>query len=94
MSVSGNIIILPSGEGRLIDWELAKKTRLQNVGTGIVKDGTTPRQYERTGTWQFMSARPLSSSGSLHELADDLESFFWILSCFEIRENMDWHSTS
>ncbi|KAF9262618.1 hypothetical protein L218DRAFT_394084 [Marasmius fiardii PR-910] len=65
----GNIVILPDGTGRLIDWDLCKSL-----------DDKTPRQGQRIGTWEFISAKLLSSDTSKHELVDDLESFFHVLS--------------
>ncbi|KAH8984954.1 hypothetical protein EDB92DRAFT_1950421 [Lactarius akahatsu] len=69
---AGNILITEDGSGILIDWDLSKK---------VVKDGSgKQRQHSRTGTWQFMSiARLQDSSTRLHEVSDDLESFFWVL---------------
>ncbi|KAF9262623.1 hypothetical protein L218DRAFT_929054 [Marasmius fiardii PR-910] len=62
-------IILPDGTGCLIDWDLCKSL-----------DDKTPRQGQRIGTWEFISAKLLSSDTFEHELADDLESFFHVLS--------------
>ncbi|KAH8998186.1 hypothetical protein EDB92DRAFT_2111982 [Lactarius akahatsu] len=69
---AGNILITEDGSGILIDWDLSKK---------VVKDGSgKQRQHSRTGTWQFMSiARLQDSSTRLHEVSDDLESFFLVL---------------
>uniref|UniRef100_A0A0W0GD47 Fungal-type protein kinase domain-containing protein n=1 Tax=Moniliophthora roreri TaxID=221103 RepID=A0A0W0GD47_MONRR len=58
--------------------------------TGIsvkpVTDNETPRQSERTGTWQFMSARLLlGRDGGLHTHVDDLESFFHVLCWIVLR---------
>ncbi|KAF9260592.1 hypothetical protein L218DRAFT_872049, partial [Marasmius fiardii PR-910] len=64
----GNIIVMPDGTGRLIDWDLSEDR----------KDPTSPHQ--RTGTWQFISAKLLISSIPKHVLADDLESFYHVLS--------------
>ncbi|KAK7041708.1 hypothetical protein VNI00_008997 [Paramarasmius palmivorus] len=66
----GNILITEEGEGLLIDWEFSKPL-----------DSTKPRVLERTGTWQFMSARLLANKpGEVdHTLADDLESFYHVL---------------
>ncbi|KAG7098098.1 hypothetical protein E1B28_000072 [Marasmius oreades] len=68
----GNILIYDQG-GLLIDWEFSKvvNPRISN----------TPRLDERTGTWQFISARILLLAGQdiLHTLTDDLESFFHVL---------------
>uniref|UniRef100_A0A0W0FD64 Fungal-type protein kinase domain-containing protein n=1 Tax=Moniliophthora roreri TaxID=221103 RepID=A0A0W0FD64_MONRR len=66
----GNILIMDGGQGLLIDWEFSKPL-----------DSSAPRTLERTGTWQFMSARLLSHKpGEVnHILADDLESFYHVL---------------
>ncbi|KAH8822974.1 hypothetical protein DL96DRAFT_1620008 [Flagelloscypha sp. PMI_526] len=58
----------------LIDWDMAK-------------DMTTPvaRQYERTGTWPFMSINMLSDEPIDHSVSDDLESFFWLLTYLLLR---------
>ncbi|KAG7090292.1 hypothetical protein E1B28_011889 [Marasmius oreades] len=66
----GNILIYDGG-GLLIDWEFSKCMILE-----------TARQAERTGTWQFMSARLLLATAGEdvpHLMADDLESFFHVL---------------
>ncbi|KAG7085459.1 hypothetical protein E1B28_003020 [Marasmius oreades] len=66
----GNILILADGKGVLIDWDLSKSLEQQGG----------PRQKQRTGTWQFMSAKLLANtSAPVHELADDLESFYHVL---------------
>ncbi|KAI0689366.1 hypothetical protein C8T65DRAFT_700277 [Cerioporus squamosus] len=54
--------------GLLADWEMAKST-----------DITDPRQPERTGTWQYMSAALLSRSDKQVSVSDELESFFYVL---------------
>ncbi|KAJ7693306.1 hypothetical protein B0H17DRAFT_1178970 [Mycena rosella] len=70
ISVS-NIIIVVNDDGTttglLIDWELAR----------FEDDGA----YERTGTRQFMSVRlcAASSPPPARTLADELESFLWVL---------------
>uniref|UniRef100_A0A0W0G4E4 Protein kinase domain-containing protein n=1 Tax=Moniliophthora roreri TaxID=221103 RepID=A0A0W0G4E4_MONRR len=67
---SGNILISEDGKsGFLIDWDFSKP----------VVDRETPRQHERTGTWQFMSAKLLLGKATRHKRADDLESFFHVL---------------
>ncbi|KAH8984958.1 hypothetical protein EDB92DRAFT_1766970, partial [Lactarius akahatsu] len=46
-------------------------------GSGILIDWDLSK---KVGTWQFMSiARLQDSSTRLHEVSDDLESFFWVL---------------
>ncbi|KAG7091937.1 hypothetical protein E1B28_008329 [Marasmius oreades] len=78
----GNIIML-DGKGFLIDWDVAK----------FVSE-TTARQNERTGTWQFISARLLMATDpTLHVLADDLESFFHVLSWQILRYTKHFLST-
>ncbi|KAK7444748.1 hypothetical protein VKT23_015065 [Stygiomarasmius scandens] len=67
---AGNILITQDGRGLLGDWELSKP--LSELGQ--------PRQAERTGTWQFISAALLSTKFPCHKLEDDLESFFHVLS--------------
>ncbi|ESK91050.1 other 1 protein kinase, partial [Moniliophthora roreri MCA 2997] len=68
---AGNILISEDGkEGYLIDWDFSKE---------VTDDIETPRQPERTGTWQFMSATLLLGKSSHHTRADDLESFFYVL---------------
>ncbi|KAF8871861.1 hypothetical protein CPB85DRAFT_1445295 [Mucidula mucida] len=70
---SGNIMITPTHEGLLIDWDLC-----------IVLDfeGHTHRPG-RTGTWQFMSINLLQGGKDkqsvVHTLDDDRESAFWVL---------------
>ncbi|KAK7030390.1 hypothetical protein VNI00_014134 [Paramarasmius palmivorus] len=67
---AGNILIRHDGkEGFLIDWDFSKE----------VTDDESPRQRERTGTWQFMSAQLLLGTSKRHTRADDLESFFYVL---------------
>ncbi|KAG7087865.1 hypothetical protein E1B28_013803 [Marasmius oreades] len=68
----GNILIYGQG-GLLIDWEFCK------VVHPSIPD--TPRLDERTGTWQFISARILLLAGKdmVHTVIDDLESFFHVL---------------
>ncbi|KAL7277961.1 hypothetical protein ACG7TL_007912 [Trametes sanguinea] len=69
--------------GILTDWELAKIVP-QPDASGKRKE--IPRQPERTGTWQFMSAayimkhpyQPVS-------VADELESFFHVLLFYAVR---------
>ncbi|KAI3618242.1 other 1 protein kinase [Moniliophthora roreri] len=68
---AGNILISEDGkEGYLIDWDFSKE---------VADDIEIPRQPERTGTWQFMSATLLLGESSHHTRADDLESFFYVL---------------
>ncbi|KAI0254074.1 hypothetical protein BJV78DRAFT_1359772 [Lactifluus subvellereus] len=69
---AGNILISGEGSGMLIDWDLSKK---------VIKDADEPpRQHSRTGTWQFISIERLREPRFRpHQVADDLESFFWVL---------------
>ncbi|KAJ2965269.1 hypothetical protein NUW54_g14175 [Trametes sanguinea] len=94
---AGNVIIRPAlspnvdengkrkvtWTGILTDWELAKIVPEPDA-SGKRKE--IPRQPERTGTWQFMSAayimkhpyQPVS-------VADELESFFHVLLFYAVR---------
>ncbi|KAI9057819.1 hypothetical protein FKP32DRAFT_1528741, partial [Trametes sanguinea] len=96
---AGNVIILPTlspsvdkdgnrkvtWSGILTDWELAKTVPAPNPSDSTPSK-ETPRQPERTGTWQFMSvayvkhhpSRPVS-------IADELESFFHVLLFYAVR---------
>ncbi|KAI0948918.1 hypothetical protein AcW1_008660 [Taiwanofungus camphoratus] len=70
----GNIIMVkePSShirKGYLIDWELSC----------YIDRDEEARQYERTGTWQFMSAKVLSGDKALHTLQDDMESILYVV---------------
>ncbi|CDO75325.1 hypothetical protein BN946_scf184848.g2 [Trametes cinnabarina] len=92
----GNILILPkatvvanqsdpskntiemSWTGLLVDWELSKPL----IGrAGLPR----PRQPERTGTWQFMSAAVLSDHGKKIEISDELEAFFHVTLYYAVR---------
>ncbi|KAH9961812.1 hypothetical protein BC827DRAFT_1267471 [Russula dissimulans] len=69
---AGNILITEEDSGILIDWDLSKKV--------MPEVDAKPRKYSRTGTWQFMSAaRLIDPITRRHNLADDLESFLWVL---------------
>ncbi|KAL7279911.1 hypothetical protein ACG7TL_006320 [Trametes sanguinea] len=88
----GNILILPkvvsatpAGDlvdvqwtGLLVDWELSKPLKGQ---AGLPR----PRQPERTGTWQFMSAAVLNNHSKQLEIADELESFFHVTLYYAVR---------
>ncbi|KIM40755.1 hypothetical protein M413DRAFT_56423, partial [Hebeloma cylindrosporum] len=65
----GNILI-HNGKGLLIDWDLCLP--LDRVVKG-------PRRPQRTGTWQFMSAAILKNPQKDHEISDDRESAFHVL---------------
>ncbi|KAI8970802.1 hypothetical protein BD414DRAFT_540688 [Trametes punicea] len=84
---AGNVLIYPrqtvvNGKtlelrgGLLADWELAKS---------VHDDDDAPRQPDRTGTWQFMSASALKSLDKRILVPDDMESFFHVLLYFAIR---------
>jgi len=81
----GNIMIDVNGNGRLIDFDLAR-----------LKDETGARQTMRTvsfrllpldqlltmtlqGTWQFISTAQLRDPGKAYEVSDELESFFFVI---------------
>ncbi|CDO70148.1 hypothetical protein BN946_scf184315.g2 [Trametes cinnabarina] len=86
----GNILILPRNvihpkngklvmkwKGLLVDWELSKPTGKASL--------PRPRQPERTGTWQFMSAAVLSDHDKAIEISDELESFFHVTLYYAVR---------
>ncbi|KAM6501586.1 Protein kinase-like domain containing protein, partial [Amanita muscaria] len=75
---AGNILITKNGEGQLGDWELAKHL------DDIKKGGSQP---ERTGTFQFLSARFVSDELNFghHDRKDDIESFFHTLQWIVLR---------
>ncbi|KAI0741133.1 hypothetical protein C8Q76DRAFT_609013 [Earliella scabrosa] len=61
--------------GMLTDWELSKH----------VDDDDGPRQPDRTGTWQFLSALILDNLGKDVEITDEMESFLHLLIWFAVR---------
>ncbi|KAI0935442.1 hypothetical protein AcV7_003874 [Taiwanofungus camphoratus] len=70
----GNIIMVkepssPIRRGYLVDWELSCYVDRQGQA----------RQYERTGTWQFMSTKLLSGKKVWHTLQDDMESILYVV---------------
>ncbi|EPQ50681.1 hypothetical protein GLOTRDRAFT_141447 [Gloeophyllum trabeum ATCC 11539] len=72
---AGNILIMRKevngviySSGLLNDWDLSKNVDIKEV-----------RQVDRTGTWQFMSARLLLHPSKVHMVQDDLESFLHVL---------------
>ncbi|KAI9062389.1 hypothetical protein FKP32DRAFT_1686628, partial [Trametes sanguinea] len=77
-SVDKNGKFLSKREGFLTDWELSK-----NVEEKPQENG--PRQPDRTGTWQFLSANILANPTRSVELQDEMESFFHVLLYFAIR---------
>ncbi|KAI0781507.1 hypothetical protein BD413DRAFT_31623 [Trametes elegans] len=84
----GNILIYPrvvtredgtcyvSRCGLLSDWELAKKIHVDSHANA---GQSGPRRPERTGTWQFISVFSLNHPLEPMTIADDIESFFYIL---------------
>ncbi|EIW76703.1 hypothetical protein CONPUDRAFT_130045 [Coniophora puteana RWD-64-598 SS2] len=71
----GNIIIdKATGDGYLIDWEMAKSI-----------DDEAPRTHERTGTLQFRSVLLLRRGKALHKVVDDIESFVQVLLWITLR---------
>ncbi|OSD02238.1 hypothetical protein PYCCODRAFT_1425371 [Trametes coccinea BRFM310] len=94
---AGNVIILPAlstevnedGQrtvtwtGILTDWELAKFVPEPDASG---KWTETPRQPERTGTWQFMSVAYIENHPHKPvSVADELESFFHVLLFYAVR---------
>ncbi|KAF8514445.1 hypothetical protein BU17DRAFT_52548, partial [Hysterangium stoloniferum] len=79
---AGNIIITSLGRGLLIDWDVSKSTDVEAFVT---------EQAERVGTWQFMAIRllrePQPEDGTIPkpDRADDLESFFHVLTWVALR---------
>ncbi|KIL56172.1 hypothetical protein M378DRAFT_89732 [Amanita muscaria Koide BX008] len=75
---AGNILITREGNGLLGDWDMAK--HLDDI-----KDGSP--QPERTGTFQFLSARFVSDEYDFgpHDRKDDVESFFHTLQWIVLR---------
>ncbi|KAI0333045.1 hypothetical protein GY45DRAFT_1368798 [Cubamyces sp. BRFM 1775] len=69
-------VLLEDREPLLADWELAK-----NVNEPDEK----PRQPDRTGTWQFLSASALSQPSKRIIVQDDIESLFHLLLYHAIR---------
>ncbi|KAI0653515.1 hypothetical protein C8Q70DRAFT_1163787 [Cubamyces menziesii] len=82
----GNILLIPWGEhpkdkqpiykGLLTDWELSKRTEYNELEA---------RHPDRTGTWQFLSVNALKRPNAHIEIADELESFFYVLLYCAIR---------
>ncbi|KAH9889422.1 hypothetical protein C8Q73DRAFT_707508 [Cubamyces lactineus] len=60
----------------LADWDMAKR---------IDDSKEAPRQLDRTGTWQFMSASALSQPSKRIIVQDDVESFFHLVLYYAIR---------
>ncbi|KAA1467223.1 hypothetical protein DENSPDRAFT_832218 [Dentipellis sp. KUC8613] len=69
--ISGeNIMITAQGKGILIDWDMARDTSYK-----------APDEFQRTGTWRFMSVNLISLDygKTAHGLRDDTESALWVL---------------
>ncbi|CDO78197.1 hypothetical protein BN946_scf184974.g5 [Trametes cinnabarina] len=65
-------------DGVLTDWELSKNVDPQKGSKG-------PRQPDRTGTWQFLSAHALAHPSKNIDIEDEMESFFHVLLYYAIR---------
>ncbi|CAL1710619.1 unnamed protein product [Somion occarium] len=81
--ISGsNILIIPNdteprqSKGILIDWDLAKTIEQLKM---------LPTQYERSGTWYYLSALLLNYPKKPYELSDDLESFVHVINLQNLR---------
>ncbi|KAI0318541.1 hypothetical protein OF83DRAFT_1261614 [Amylostereum chailletii] len=73
MSVS-NILITIDGHGMLVDWDFSIQT--SNPST----QPTVPRQFFKTGTWQFVSGLLLNDNDkALHKYHHDQESIALVL---------------
>ncbi|KAG6909471.1 hypothetical protein DXG01_017193 [Tephrocybe rancida] len=68
---SNNILITFSRGGILNDWDMAKTATDHEKGP--------PCQYERTGTWEFMSCLLLSGHHTINTIQDNMESFVLII---------------
>ncbi|OBZ73859.1 hypothetical protein A0H81_06310 [Grifola frondosa] len=64
--------------GLLNDWELSKPIAKHGAADLARRDG-------RTGTWQFMSSAILDNKSRRPIIADELESFFYVLVYYSIR---------
>ncbi|TFK88449.1 hypothetical protein K466DRAFT_488926 [Polyporus arcularius HHB13444] len=74
---SGNILLYKENGvwvGLLNDWELSKRVNAPAV-----------RQPDRTGTWQFMSAKALNNPDKEITVEDELEAFFHVLLYHAVR---------
>ncbi|RPD52761.1 hypothetical protein L226DRAFT_541035 [Lentinus tigrinus ALCF2SS1-7] len=75
---SGNILLYQGANGvwmgLLNDWELSKRV-----------DSPAARQPDRTGTWQFMSARALNNPDKEILVEDEIEAFFHVLLFHAVR---------
>ena len=87
----GNIIIDSEGQGWLIDWDLSKPvsspvaSETPKHAARTVSDVILPAMVNANsecgpqGTWQFMSAKLISSPNAQHDFRDDLESSIYVL---------------
>ncbi|KAG2012063.1 other/FunK1 protein kinase [Coprinopsis cinerea AmutBmut pab1-1] len=77
-----NVLVLEfEDRGVLADWELAIRVKDRNDEPV----DRSKRPHYRTGTWDFMSIKLLSSLDAAHTVLDDLESFFWLVLHVSIR---------
>ncbi|KAL7277817.1 hypothetical protein ACG7TL_008761 [Trametes sanguinea] len=87
---AGNVLIFPreyidddgklqiDRDGLLTDWELSKDVEEKPGAKG-------PRQPNRTGTWQFLSANALANPRKKIGIEDEMESFFHVLLYYACR---------
>ncbi|KIY53849.1 hypothetical protein FISHEDRAFT_68419 [Fistulina hepatica ATCC 64428] len=85
----GNMMLTPTGQGCLIDWDLAILLSTISICKGVV------RQIEITGTWYFMAVYLLQYPGTaVHGFQEDIESFLWAFAFFLLRyfefEGLSW----
>ncbi|EIW78333.1 hypothetical protein CONPUDRAFT_127890, partial [Coniophora puteana RWD-64-598 SS2] len=74
---AGNIILSPTGEGLLIDWDHC---------LNMNNPASLKTQVGFTGTWEFASARLLRKPRTeTHVLEDDLESFLHVATWTSVR---------
>ncbi|KAH9889454.1 hypothetical protein C8Q73DRAFT_838591 [Cubamyces lactineus] len=82
---AGNLLMVPVGKttkggtiyrGLLTHWELSKRIDERNL---------KPRNPDRAGTWQYMSVNALNLPSKEIDVADDLESFLYVLIWCAIR---------
>ncbi|KAL1696901.1 hypothetical protein GGG16DRAFT_107673 [Schizophyllum commune] len=74
-----------SGRGILSDWDQCARmppAGASELDSNIDMMAELPpsdgRRPERTGTWAFASTQSLNHRHKLHDVQDDLESFFWV----------------
>ncbi|KAL1705413.1 hypothetical protein EV121DRAFT_203747 [Schizophyllum commune] len=74
-----------SGRGILSDWDQCARMPppgASELDSNIIMMAELPpsdgRRPERTGTWAFASTLSLNHRHKLHDVQDDLESFFWV----------------